>query len=307
MKIACIGPGAMGCLFAASLKRAGNDVILMDYKEDRARFLNANGIHVEGVTGSFHEMVPVEIHPDLRDADLVLVCVKAMKTEEVAHVLAQGIGEETIVASLQNGVGNMETLSRLLGEPRVLGGTTSEGATLLAPGHVRHAGRGQTFIGAATEEHPALPNVSSMLERAGFYTEVSRNIQGLIWGKLLVNVGINALTAITHLRNGALPELEETRRLMTLAVGEAAQIAKAKGIALPYDDPIGRVIEVCGATSGNVASMLQDVLNKRPTEIDFINGAISREARQLGIPTPVNDTLASLVKAIEKTYMEQVF
>lgn len=94
---------------------------------------------------------------------------------------------------------------------------------------------------------------------------------------------------------------------MTLAVGEAAQIAKAKGIALPYDDPIGRVIEVCGATSGNVASMLQDVLNKRPTEIDFINGAISREGRQLGIPTPVNDTLASLVKAIEKTYMEQVF
>ena len=200
MKIACIGPGAMGCLFAASLKRAGNDVILMDYKEDRARFLNANGIHVEGVTGSFHEMVPVEIHPDLGDADLVLVCVKAMKTEEVAHVLAKGIGEETIVASLQNGVGNMETLSLVLGQPRVLGGTTSEGATLLAPGHVRHAGRGQTFIGAATGQHPALPKVASILQGAGFHTNISQNIQDLIWGKLLVNVGITDANVLTLLR-----------------------------------------------------------------------------------------------------------
>ncbi|RLB36274.1 MAG: 2-dehydropantoate 2-reductase [Deltaproteobacteria bacterium] len=302
MKIVCIGPGAMGCLFAAKLKRAGNEVGLMDYKEDRARLLSTNGIYVEGVTGSFHEMVPVQTRPDFHPIDLVLVCVKAIKTEEVAYALANKIGEKSIVVSLQNGVGNIEILSRFLGTERVVGGITSEGATLLGPGHVRHAGQGQTFIGAVDAQHPALPQIASLFNNAGFSTKISDNINGLIWGKLLVNAGINALAAITRLRNGVLPDLPETRDLMHEAVREAKLIAQAKGIELPYDDPIARVTEVCRATATNVASMLQDVLNRKPTEVDFINGAIAREGEALGIPTPVNRALTKIIKVIERTY-----
>ncbi len=124
----------------------------------------------------------------------------------------------------------------------------------------------------------------------------------LIWGKLIVNVGINALTAITGLKNGQLPRFKGTLEIMKDAVGEAVAVSKAKNINLPYDDPLAKVLEVCSNTSGNIASMLQDVLNKRATEIAFINGAICREGENAGIPTPVNLTLTRLIETIEASY-----
>jgi 2-dehydropantoate 2-reductase len=131
-------------------------------------------------------------------------------------------------------------------------------------------------------------------------------VEDLIWGKLIVNVGINPLTAITRLKNGRLPDLPSTRMIMEEAVKEAVAVAQAKGIDLPYSDPLARVIEVCHATAENVASMLQDVLNRRETEIDAINGAIVREGKIMNIPTPVNFTLLSLVHAIQDTYQERL-
>jgi len=119
---------------------------------------------------------------------------------------------------------------------------------------------------------------------------------------LIVNVGINAITAITRLKNGQLPRFQETLVLIEEAVKEAATVAEAKNVTLPYADPLRRVLEVCSATSDNVSSMLQDVLNKRPTEIDSINGAVVREGKALGIPTPINRTLQSLVRVIQKSY-----
>ncbi len=306
MKIVCVGPGAMGCLFGASLSRAGHEVSLLDYKEQRAALINKSGIRVESPEGNFSQRVPVDTHLRLKGVDLVLICVKAGKTAEVARQLAGVIDNHTLVLSLQNGVGNVETLASALGEHRVLGGVTSEGATVLGPGHIRHAGKGQTFLGPLTGNPQSIPAIVSAFNEAGFETRSSHNVQGLIWGKLIVNVGINALTAITHLRNGVLPELQETKSLMELAVAEAVEVARVKGIDLPYEDPPLKVIDVCKATAANVASMLQDVLNRRPTEVDFINGAIVREAKALGISAPVNHTLTQLVKAIEKSYQLQV-
>ena len=306
MKIVCVGPGAMGCLFAASLSKAGHEVSLLDYKQERAEVINNNGIKVESQEGSFSQRVPVDTHLRSAAVDLILICVKASKTAEVAKQLAGAIDKRTLVLSLQNGVGNIETLASILGEQCVLGGVTSEGATVLGPGHIRHAGKGQTFIGPIQSTSVPISEIVTAFNEAGFQTSASYNVQSLIWGKLVVNVGINALTAITHLRNGVLPELEETKSLMESAVAEAVEVARAKGIDLPYEDPISKVIDVCKATAANVASMLQDVLNRRPTEVDFINGAIVREARAYGISTPVNHTLTQLVKAIEKSYRLQV-
>jgi 2-dehydropantoate 2-reductase len=131
-------------------------------------------------------------------------------------------------------------------------------------------------------------------------------VNDLIWGKLIINVGINALTAITRLKNGRLPDMEGTKAVLSEAVAEAVAVAHAKGIHLPYADARDRVLQVCRATAGNIASMLQDVLKERPTEIEWINGAVVREGEALGIPVPVNRTLTRLVQALQATYHDQI-
>lgn len=305
MRFLVVGPGAMGSLFAACLQKAGFDVTLLDYIEERAKKINAHGIRVEGVTGDYTEKVLTTTGDIPQPPDLVLICVKAYNTREASLNIAPWLKPETGIVTLQNGVGNLEILEEIFGNDRVLGGVTAEGATLLGPGEIRHAGRGETIIGPGGDSGSPAEKMVTAFNQAGFQARSVKHVKDLIWGKLLINVGINALTAITGLKNGRLPEMDGTRLIMEEAVKEAVAVAEAKNINLPYPDPIGRVIEVCRATAGNIASMLQDVLKEKLTEIDFINGAIVREGKNLGIPTPVNFTLTSLVQVIQKTYQER--
>ncbi len=306
MHFLVVGPGAMGSLFAARLQRAGYEVTLLDYIKERATRINDQGIHVEGVTGHYTVKVPIITGGIPQPPDLVLICVKAYDTREAGMNIKSWLKNDAAVVTLQNGVGNLEILEEIFGGDRVLGGVTAEGATLLGPGRIRHAGRGETVIGPRGNPGSPAEKMVVAFNRAGFQTRSVNDAKDLIWGKLLINVGINALTAITRLKNGRLPELEGTRLVLEEAVKEAAAVAEVKNIKLPYDDPVDRVIEVCRTTAGNVASMLQDVLKEKLTEIDFINGAIVREGRALGIPTPVNLTLTSLVQAIQTTYQERI-
>jgi len=305
MKIAIVGPGAMGCLIAAFLKaRAKEDVWLIDHDPVRAKKLNDNGIKVEGVSGSFSVKVDATADPkEAGECGLVIMCVKSYSTEEAAKAIKELVSEKTYVLSLQNGIGNVQILNDHFGPERVIAGITNHGSTLLDIGHVRHAGKGDTIIGKPGGKYQgAIREAANILIKAGFDTKVSKDIDSVVWSKLLINVGINALTAVTRLNNGRLVEYEETRSLLRSAVQEAVKIIKRKRIKLAYDDPIQKVESVAKATATNVSSMLQDVLNKKRTEIDFINGAILRQARSLGIPTPVNEVLTNLVKTIESSY-----
>jgi len=306
MNILIAGPGAMGCLFAAHLTRARHKVTLLDHRQDRADFLNKQGIRVEGVTGEFTTPAIAVTGKSPETPDLVLICVKASKTRSVAESLKSWLSPRARVLTLQNGLGNIEILEKLFGRDKVLGGVSSEGATLLGPGHVRHAGRGETLIGAYGSRDGFVSEVVKVFRSAGFEARAVVNVEDLIWGKLLVNVGINALTAITRLRNGRLAKIAGTRAVMEEAVREAVAVAGARGIHLPYPDPLERVLEVCSGTADNIASMLQDVLKRRTTEVSFINGAIVREGEKLGIPTPVNQTLTWLVQAIQETYEDRI-
>lgn len=306
MNFLVVGPGAMGCLFSSRLKKAGHDVTLLDYKKERADLISDKGITVEGVTGEYHVHVPAFTGKISPIPDAVLICVKANQTHTVSEGLKTWLGPEARVVTLQNGLGNLEILENAFGKGQVLGGVTAQGATLLGPGHIRHAGQGETIIGPQGPPEGPVEEIVSAFNEAGFETRTVDNVNDLIWGKLIINVGINALTAITRLKNGRLPEIESTRTVMDQAVKEAVAVAGKKGITLPYPDPIKRVHEVCRATAGNIASMLQDVLKKRITEVAFINGAIVTEGEKLGVPTPVNHTLTSLVQAIEQTYQERV-
>ena len=237
---------------------------------------------------------------------MALICVKAYQTEEAARTLSSLLDPDVMVLTLQNGLGNLEILRRVLGNKRVLGGVTAEGATLLGPGRVRHAGRGPTIMGPAGPDGGPAANIVAAFADAGFDIRAVDEVEDLIWGKLIVNVGINALAAITKLKNGRLPNIDGTHQVMKEAILEAVRVADAKGIKLPFPDPIERVLEVCRGTADNIASMLQDVLAQRATEIRFINGAIVSEGRRLGIPTPVNFTLSCLVEALQDSYNEAV-
>ena len=306
MRFLVVGPGAMGCLFAARLKKAGYDVTLLDYIKERAERINKQGIMVEGVTGEYNINVPTVAGEILTPPDVVLICVKSYKTREASQSVERWLNPETVVATLQNGLGNVEILEEFFGSQRVLGGVTSEGATLLGPGKIRHAGQGDTFIGPRGDKNSPTQELVFAFNHAGFKTKSVDNVKNLIWGKLIINVGINALSAIMRLKNGRLPELSGTRLIMEEAVKEAVAVAEAKDIQLPYPEPVGRVLDVCRGTAGNISSMLQDLLKQRETEVDFINGAIVREGKTAGIPAPVNLTLTSLVQALQETYQERI-
>ena len=308
MRIGIVGTGAMGLLFAHLLSRAeGSDIWLLDIHPEREEKIRREGLFVEGVSGEHHIRPRITVRPEsIGHADLLMVCVKSPDTYEASQNAKPLLGPRTAVLTVQNGLGNMEMIESALGPGRVLGGTTSMGATVTGLNRIRHAGWGETVIGEPggdrTERAEA---ILELFRRSGLDVSFTDDLPGLLWSKLIINVGINALTALTRLRNGRLLEHEGARAVMGMAVDEAAQVARALGIRLLYDNPVEKVAAVCRATAGNVSSMLQDVLREKRTEIEQINGAVVREAASLGIQTPVNETLVGLVRTLQESYPER--
>lgn len=304
MKIAIVGPGAIGSLCAAFLAKSKQEVWLLDKNKERAERINQQGIIVEGISGNWQAQVKATADvQEIGRADLVMICVKSYHTKDAIHAARSLVGDNSGVLTLQNGIGNIEIIGEVVGPEKVIGGVTNLGATLLDIGRVRHAGRGETIIGRIDGKIPVeMRSIREIFNQVGLEMRISRDIKGLLWSKLIINVGINALTAITRLNNGRLVEFEGTRKILREAVTEATRIAKRKRIKLIYDDPLAKVEAVCEATATNVSSMLQDILKKKQTEIDFINGVIVRFGQELGIPVPVNSLLVDLVKTIETSY-----
>ena len=304
MKIAVVGPGALGCLIAGLLKaRTKEEVWLIDNSPERAKRISADGIRIEGMS-SVTASVNISADPkEIGPCGLVIICVKSYSTEDACKDIKELVSEKTSVLTLQNGIGNVQVLNDYFGSDKVIAGVTNHGSTLLGAGRVRHAGKGDTIIGMAKAKTLGpIRDVADILSKAGLETKVSKDIDSVIWSKLVINVGINALTGITRLKNGGLIQHAGTREILRSAVHEAVKVVKRKRIKLAYDDPIQKVESVCKATAANISSMLQDVLNGKRTEIDYINGAITRQGKSLSIPTPVNEVLTNLVKTIESSY-----
>lgn len=308
MKIVIVGPGAMGCLFAAFLSKSKEEVWLLDKNKDNAAKINEIGISLEGVSGTWQAKPKTTTNvQDIGKADLILICVKSFHTKQAIEQIKPLLQQNTKIMTLQNGIGNIEIIAELAGEDKVIGGITNEGATLIETGKIRHAGHGETLIGTLDGKVPVeIRSIREIFNKVGLQTKLSRDIKGLVWSKLIINVGINALTAITRLPNGELTEFEGTKRILRDAVTEATRIAKRKRIKLAYDDPLAKVEAVCEGTSANISSMLQDVLRKKRTEIDFINGVIVRLGQELGIAVPTNKLLVDLVKTIESSYGQRL-
>lgn len=303
MRVAIIGPGAVGCTLGAYLARAGRKVVFLAPDEAAAERLERSGVRVEGVRGAFQVPAPATCDAArVGPVDVAIVAVKAYDTAKALWQHAAVVGPTTVVATFQNGLGNVEAIGGVVGASRVLGGTTALGANVLEPGRVHHAGEGDTFVGepaggiSGRAEH-----VAQLLTEAGIPTRAVADVTARIWAKLAINAGINALTALLRVRNGVLAQHPETLTLLESAVREAAAVAQARGVPVEVELLVERAREVARRTAGNVSSMLADMLAGRRTEIAEINGAVAVAARELGVAAPTNEALAVLVCAAEAT------
>lgn len=322
LRVAVIGTGALGCLFAARLASCAEVWMLGTW---------AAGMAAAATTGvCVHEMDGAQRHVSVRatddpaqapPADVALVLVKSYQTARAAAWAARVLKPNGLAVTLQNGLDNGPRLAAAVGAARTGVGVTFEAATLLGPAEVRHAGRGPTLLGPGAGDAVASPGVGSgpghapvarapaatscddlaeLLRQAGFAAEVVSPIEGILWGKAVVNAAINPLTALWRVPNGELLATAERRALLADLAREAAGVAAARKVALPYPDPSARVAEVCRATAANRSSMLQDIERGRPTEIDSINGVIVAEGRRLAVPTPLNEAIWRLVRGLTK-------
>jgi len=233
------------------------------------------------------------------------VFVKSVHTFAAAKTAATLAGEKGLVLTLQNGLGNADQIAQNVDSRRIVAGTTAYGATMLGPGKIRHAGIGLTTIGMwhYHDSHRA-HDVANLFANAGIETQVVADVRRVIWDKLLINVGINAITALTRIKNGQLLDLTQSIWLSGAAVKEAMAVAVAQDLPI-RQDAVEHVLAVARATSGNRSSMGQDVDNQRLTEIDAINGAVVREAKRLGIEVPVNRTLTALIETLQAHFNEK--
>ncbi len=304
MKIVIVGPGAIGLLLASILSKTKEEIWLLDKDKERASRISKNGISVTGIGGDWKANVKITANTtDIGQADLVVICVKSYHTKDAVNQAKSLVGENSKVLTLQNGIGNIELISEAVGSEKTIGGITNLGATLLGEGRVKFAGKGETVLGRSDGKLPVeMRAIREIFNKCGLETRLTQDIKGLLWSKLIINAGINALGAITRLKNGSLLDHEGTRKILRGAVTEATRVAKRKRIKLIYDDPLAKAEAVCEATCGNVCSMLADVLMKKRTEIDFINGVVVRLGQELNIPVPYNAMLADLVKTIEASY-----
>ncbi len=292
-KILIVGTGAMASLFAARLASVA-EVTLLGTWEAGLVALETQGVRLvdtDEMEESF--IVRVARSPEAcTGAKMAIVLVKAWQTRRAADQLADCLHPQGVVLTLQNGLGNREILEDALGVERVGFGVTTTGATILEPGRVRSGGEGPIHF----RPHLSMKPLVELLTKAGFVMDPVEDLQGLLWGKLVINTGINPLTALLEVPNGALLESPSMMEVMVSAAEETAAVAAALDVKLPLNDPGAQVMDVARSTGENISSMLQDIRRGAPTEIDAISGAVVREGERAGIGTPINWTLWHLVQ-----------
>ncbi len=304
MKICILGAGALGCALGGVLTEAGNEVWLINRNKAHIEAMSNKGLVLRdgGVDRTVQVLASATVVP-AGEVDLVVVLVKSFHTGEAMAAAMSLLGSNTVVMSLQNGLGHEDILADIVGRERVLAGKTYAGGTELAPGHVNIGTRGKdTHIGEldgrVTER---VRRIAATFTAAGLETTVSDNIMGTIWDKLLVNVATGALSGITGLAYGDLYAVPEVEACAVAAVAETMAVAKASGIQLTTNDPQQPWIKAAaGLPFEFKASMLQSLEKGFVTEIDFVNGAVVRQGARCGVPTPVNQTLVACLKGIER-------
>ena len=293
MKIAVMGAGAVGCYYGFKLARAGHEVALIG-RPQHVEAIQRHGLRLE--TQTVDERIRVAASTEasaVQGAQLVLFCVKSTDTESAAAAIKPHLASDAVVLSLQNGVENADRLRALL-QQQVVAAAVYVGTEMAGPGHVRHHGRGELII----ERSKASGDVARALIAAGVPTEISDDVRGALWAKLITNCAYNALSAITQLPYGRLVKGEGVTVALRDLVAECVAVAKADGVTIPGDVDVA-VRKIAETAGGQYASTAQDLTRGKRSEIDHLNGLIVRRGEALGIATPANRLLHAIVKLIE--------
>ena len=303
-RIAVVGAGAVGCYFGGILARAGAPVTLIG-RAPRIEAINRDGLFIDSI--HFKESVLVVASTELaavRNADLVLFSVKTVDTESVAKLLAPYLAPDTLVVSLQNGVDNVERIDFAAGI-QAIPAVVYIAVEMVGPGRVKHSGRGDLIIGDPSPNHDAsksdLAKIATTFTRAGVPCRISENITAELWEKLIMNCAYNALSALSRAKYGRIARDPGTIEVMKRVINEAVAVGCAAGVTLSADKVFAAVLKLGSeAMPEAISSTAQDIARGKPTEIDSLNGFLVRRGAELIVPTPVNETLCSLVKLLEQ-------
>lgn len=294
LKIAVMGAGAVGCYFGGLLARAGHEVVLIGRPQHVDAF-KRDGLRMETKTFDEHVRLAASTDPGaVQGADLVLFCVKSPDTESAGAQIRPHLAPHALVLCLQNGVDNAERLRTVLPPHQVAAAVVYVATEMAGPGHVKHHGRGELVI----EPSSASDAAAQALNAAGVPTEISDNVRGALWTKLVINCAYNAVSAIAQRPYGQAVQGQGVKDVMRDVVDECLAVARAEGVQLPGDvhAAVGKIAE---AMPAQYSSTAQDLARGKRTEIDYLNGLIVRRGEALGVKTPANRVLWALVKLME--------
>lgn len=302
MKIGIVGSGAMGSVYGALLADAGNQVWMLDRWQEHVAAMAAGGLRCEGASGD--RTVAVKATTDATEAgvcELVVVATKVMDIESALGGALAMVGPDTLVLSIQNGLGNVARVQRVLGPDNLLFGIAGGfGAAMVGPGHVHHHGMEAINLAElGSGVSPRLERVAEVWRGAGFTVAVKADLVPLVWSKLIANVAFSAVCAITGMRVGQVRQCAPAWAIARACVEETAAVAAAKGITLAQDDPVAWVAEFATKIPDARPSMYQDVLAGRRSEIGTIHGGVVAEAAPLGVPVPTCALMVQLVETLE--------
>ena len=304
MKIAVIGCGAMGSIYAAKLAAAGNEVLAIDQDRASVERMARHGLRVTGP--GYDVTVPLRAGTaaPAEEMDLVVLAVKAADVTSGARQALPMLGPATPVLTIQNGLGSADTVAGIVGEQRVAVGIASGfGAARIAPGHVHHnAMRAMRFGAYSSLPHETVASIARAWGAAGFDAAAVTDIAAMQWEKLICNVAYSAPCALTHMTVGQILDDPEMGPVSRAAATEAWTVARASGIAVAVTDPVAHVRDFGAGMPDAKPSALLDHEAHRVSEIDVINGAVPRQGARVGVEAPVNATLTALVKAIERRW-----
>ena len=298
MNIVIFGAGAIGSLFGALLFKKNN--VLLIGRKAHITAIKKNGLKIQGRT-NLNVKIEAESTVDnvTFSPDLLILTVKSYETETAIKQAKKIINKDTKVLSLQNGLDNIEKISKVVDSERIIAGTTTHGAYFLKPGVIKHTGTGITILGELKKgKNEQLHSVFRLFNEAGIKTSESKNILKDIWSKGVINSSINPLTAIFKCKNGHLLENRILERLLEMICEESVNIAKAHGIDLSYKEMLIKTKEVIINTSDNYSSMVQSVMNRKKTEIDSINGKLIEIGNKYNVSTFINEILVYSVKTL---------
>ncbi|KQX89389.1 ketopantoate reductase family protein [Variovorax sp. Root473] len=294
MKVAVMGAGAVGCYYGAMLARAGHEVVLIG-RPSHVEAVRANGLRLE--TKAFDEQVPLDASTDasaVQGADLVLFCVKSTDTESAAAQVRPHLAPGALVLTLQNGVDNDERVRAALPSRDVAAAVVYVATEMAGPGHVKHHGRGELVIAPSRRSD----EVARALIAAGVPTQISDNVRGALWAKLVLNCAYNALSAVSQLPYGELVQGAGVNDVIRDVVAECLAVAKAEGVVIPGDVDAA-VRAIAQTMPSQYSSTAQDLARGKRSEIDHLNGLVMRRGEALGVPTPANRVLFVMVKLLE--------